>query len=633
MLRRSTQFFHHCNLQTFISIAINRNFSIHQSTKLDSFPPNFPNSNIAAPTFKLIHASSQEYDFMLNECVNRKHVRGGQTVQAHMIKTRYLRHVYLGGRLIVLYLKCGCLDDARMMFDEMPHRNVVSWTAMISGYTKSGFYYEALRHFVEMLRSGTNPNEFTFATVLTSCTSASQLECGRQIHSLIVKSSFISHVYVGSSLLDLYAKSGRIHEARLVFEGLPARDVVSCTAIVSGYAQLGFDKEALDLFCGLQREGMAFNHVTYACVLTALSGLAAFEYGRQVHGHVLRSHLSFYIVLENSLIDMYAKCGHLVYARRIFDEMRERSVISWNAMLGGYGKHGDGEAVVELYNKMREENKVNADSTTLLIVLSGCSHGGMEQIGLEFFDEAASTSGVDLGIEHYGCVVDLLGRAGQLERALQFVKEMPLEPNAAIWGSLLGACRAHQNFRVGKVAADHLLEIEPENAGNYVMLCNLYASDGRWHEVRKVRQLMKEKAVVKEPGKSWMALGQTLHTFYAGDRSHPGNEEVLCKVGEMSDRIKAAGYAPDLSCVLHDVDDEQKESALLGHSEKLALAFGMMNVCEPKPIRVMKNLRICVDCHSFAKFVSLVYSRELFIRDTSRFHHIVNGMCSCRDYW
>ncbi|KAG6413634.1 hypothetical protein SASPL_126348 [Salvia splendens] len=512
MLRRIIKFIHHRNIQTFISI------SIHQSAKLHSFPPNSPNSNIAAPSFNLNHAPAQqihgqdhdmrfmEYDALLRDCVSRKHVKAGQTAQSHMIKTSYALRVYFGGRLIVLYLKCGCLDDAQKVFDEMPQRNVVSWTAVISGYTKSGVFNEALHLVLEMLRSGTNPNEYTFATVVILCTSASQFECGRQIHSLIVKSPFESHIYVGSSLLDLYAKSGNIHEERLVFEGLPERDVVSCTAIVSGYAQLGFDQEALDLFCELQSEGMSFNYVTYACVLTALSGLAVFEYGRQMHGRVLRSHQSFYIAVENSLIDMYSKCGH-----------------------------GDEESVVELYSNMKEENKFKADGTTLLTVLSGCSHGGMEQIGLQFFDEAASAGGVDLGIEHYGCIVDLLGRAGQLERALHFMKEMPLKPNAAIWGSLLGACRAHRDFQVGKVAADRLLEIEPENAGNYVMLCNVYALDGRWHEVRKVRRLMKEKAVVKEPGKSWITLGQTLHTFYAGDRSRPDSEEVLlCKVGEMS---------------------------------------------------------------------------------------------------
>lgn len=431
----------------------------------------------------------------------------------------------------------------------------------------------------------------------------------------------------------MYAKAGKIHEARIVFEGLPERDVVSCTAIISGYAQLGLDKEALDLFCALQREGMASNYVTYASILTALSGLAAFEYGRQVHGHGLRSELSFFVVLQNSLIDMYSKCGNLTYARRIFDKMPERTVISWNAMLGGYSKHGIGKAVVDLYNRMRAENKITPDSATLLTVLSGCSHGGMENRGLKFFDEMAVKCGIDLGIEHYGCVVDLLGRAGQLERALQFIKEMPFEPNAAIWGSLLGACRVHQNVGVGKIAGNHLLEIEPENAGNYVILCNLYASDGRWDEVRKVRELMKEKAMMKEPGKSWIEFGQTLHTFYASDRSHPRKEEVLSKVRELSDRIKASGYNPDLSSVLYDVDAEQKEKMLLGHSEKLALAFGMINISEAKPIRIMKNLRICVDCHNFAKFVSQVYGREVFIRDKSRFHHIVNGMCSCGDYW
>ncbi|XP_011078866.1 putative pentatricopeptide repeat-containing protein At3g13770, mitochondrial [Sesamum indicum] len=638
MLRRIPQFSHH-----LIYLQTNRPFTTLQLT-FNSFPPNSSDSNTPRCNVHLHHALQEmcvqglnmkfkHYDAVLNECVNHKSLRGGQRVQAHMMKTHYLPPVYLRTRLIVLYVKCEVLSDARMVFDEMPVRNVVSWTAMISGYTKSGLYSEALSLFVEMLRSGTCPNEFTFATVLTSCMGAFGFEYGRQIHSLIVKSPFELHMYVGSSLLDLYAKSGRIHEARIIFEGLPERDVVSCTAIISGYAQLGHDREALDLFCTLQREGMASNYVTYACVVTALSGLAAFEYGRQVHGHVLRSELSFCTVLQNSLIDMYSKCGNLNYARSIFDKMQERTVISWNAMLAGYSKHGMGKAVVDLYNMMREENKISPDSTTLLAVLSGCSHGGMENKGLKYFDEMAGKYATKLGIEHYGCVIDLLGRAGQLERALQFIEEIPFKPNAAIWGSLLGACRVHQNIGVGKIAGNRLLELEPENAGNYVILCNLYASNGKWDEVRKVRELMKEQAVMKEPGKSWIEFGRTLHTFYASDRSHPRKEEVLSKVRQLSDRIKEVGYKPELSSVLYDVDEEQKEKMLLGHSEKLALAFAMMNVSEAKPIRIMKNLRICVDCHNFARFVSQVYVREILIRDKSRFHHIVNGVCSCGDYW
>lgn len=534
----------------------------------------------------------------------------------------------------MFYTKCECLGDAQKVFDEMPQRNVVSWTAMISGYSQRGYASEALNLFLKMLRSGTEPNEFTFASVLTSCKGALGIEQGRQIHSLIIKSMFESHIYVGSSLLDMYSKSGKIHEARGVFESLPERDVVSCTAIISGYAQMGLDEEALELFRRLQREGMTCNYVTYASVLTALSGLAAVDHGKQVHNHVLRSELPFYVVLQNSLIDMYSKCGNLTYSRRIFDNMTERTVISWNAMLVGYSKHGKGGEVVELFKLLKEQNKVKPDTVTFLAVLSGCSHGGMEDRGLEFFDDMVSgKDGVEPEIEHYGCVVDLLGRSGEVEKAFEFVKQMPFEPTAAIWGSLLGACRVHSNVDIGELVAKWLIEIEPENSGNYVILSNLYASVGRWEDARNVRQLMNEKAVIKEPGRSWIELNQTLHTFHASERTHPRKEEVFAKVKELLVEIKQAGYIPDLSCVLHDVDEEQKEKILLGHSEKLALAYGLINTPPGKPVQVMKNLRICVDCHNFAKFVSKVYGREVSLRDKNRFHHIVEGLCSCGDYW
>ncbi|XP_065855464.1 putative pentatricopeptide repeat-containing protein At3g13770, mitochondrial [Euphorbia lathyris] len=574
------------------------------------------------------------YNTLLNECIKKKAIREGQRVHSHIIKTLYFPPVYLRNRLIVFYNKCDCLADARYVFDEMRERDVVSWTALISAYSQRGLCFEAMHLFLQMLRSGTEPNEFTFATVLTSCIGASGFELGRQIHSLLIKYNCESHIFVGSSLLDMYAKAGRILEARGVFESLPERDVVSCTAIISGYAQLGLDEEALELFRRLQREGMSSNYVTYASLLTALSGLAALDHGKQVHNHVLRCQLPFFVVLQNSLIDMYSKCGNLDYSRRIFDSMPERTVISWNAMLVGYSKHGMGSEVVELYKLMREENKVKPDSVTLLAVLSGCSHGGMEEKGLEFFDEMLKGKyGVKPEKEHYGCVVDLFGRAGRVEEAFEFIKKMPYEPTAAIWGSLLGACRVHSNIDIGTFVGHQLLQIEPENAGNYVILSNLYASAGRWEDVRKLRELMTGKAVTKEPGRSWIELEQTLHTFHASDRSHPRREEIKEKVREVSVKFKEYGYVPDLSCVLYDVDEEQKEKILQGHSEKLALAFGLIASPERVTIRVIKNLRICVDCHNFAKFISEVYGRQVCVRDKNRFHHIVGGICSCGDYW
>ncbi|GMJ14823.1 hypothetical protein like AT3G13770 [Hibiscus trionum] len=574
------------------------------------------------------------YDTLLNACMKTRAFREGQRVHAHMIKTRYLPPVYLRNRLIIFYGKCDRLREARNVLDEMPEKNVVSWTAMISAYSQRGFASQALDLFVQMLRSVTEPNEFTFATVLSSCTSTFGFELGRQIHSLIIKRTLDTHIFVGSSLLDMYAKAGRIHEAREVFESLPERDVVSCTAIISGYAQLGLDAEALEQFRRLNLEGMTSNYVTYASVLTALSGLAALDLGKQVHSHILRGNLPFYVVLQNSLIDMYSKCGNLIYSRRIFDNMPERTVISWNAMLVGYSKHGMGREVVELYELMRNENKIKPDSVTLLGVLSGCSHGGMEDVGLKIFDEMVNgKDGVEPDIEHYGCVVDLLGRAGRVEEAFEFIKKMPFEPIAALWGSLLGACRVHSNIDIGEFVGRRLLEIEPENAGNYVILSNLYASAGRWEDVRMVRDLMMKKAVKKDPGRSWIELDQTLHSFHASDHSHPRREEVFVKLKELSIKFKEAGYVPDLSCVLHDVDEEQKEKILLGHSEKLALTFGLISTSDRTPLRVIKNLRICVDCHNFAKFVSKIYMREVYLRDKNRFHHISKGVCSCGDYW
>ncbi|XP_038983913.1 putative pentatricopeptide repeat-containing protein At3g13770, mitochondrial [Phoenix dactylifera] len=571
------------------------------------------------------------YDSLITECLNQRALREGQRIHAHMIKSHYLPPVYLGTRLVIMYSKCDSLEDARNVLDGMPERNIVSWTALISGYSQRGRHAEALELFVRMLRTGLLPNEFTLATVLTSCAVPCGFEHGRQVHSLVVKTNFESHIFVGSSLLDMYAKANKIHEARRVFDMLPERDVVSCTAIISGYAQLGLDDEALELFRKLYEEGMECNYVTFASLLNALSGLSALDYGRQVHGLTIRRKLPFYVVLQNSLIDMYSKCGSLIYARRVFDSMPERTVISWNAMLVGLGKHGLGRQVLQLFKSMREELK--PDGVTFMAVLSGCSHGGLIDEALDVFDYMLNEQGLKPELGHYGCVVDLLGRAGRIEKAVDFIKDMPFEPTAAMWGSLLGACRVHANVSVGEFVAQRLLEIESENAGNYVILSNIYAAAGRWEDVVRVRELMKEKTVMKEPGRSWINLDRTIHTFHSGDRSHPQKEAMDSKLKELFVKIKEAGYVPDLSCVLHDVDDEQKERMLLGHSEKLAITFGLIGAFRGGMIRVTKNLRICVDCHNFAKFVSKVYGRDLSLRDSNRFHLIIGGVCSCGDYW
>ncbi|KAG9448462.1 hypothetical protein H6P81_008427 [Aristolochia fimbriata] len=268
-----------------------------------------------------------------------------------------------------------------------------------------------------------------------------------------------------------------------------------------------------------------------------------------------------------------------------------------------------------------------------MAVLCGCSHGGLVDKGLDIFTSMVHEKDVQPTDLHYGCVVDLLGRAGQLEKALEFIKQMPLEPTASIWSALLGACRAHANVPIGEYVAQKLFMIEPESATNYVILSNIYAASGRWQDVVNVRRLMEEKIVLKEPGRSWINLDRLVHTFRAGDALHPRKEEIFEKLREISNKIKEVGYVPDLSCVLHDVDDEQKESILLSHSEKLAIGIGIIGSPQGLPIQVVKNLRICVDCHNFAKFVSKICGRDIYLRDSKRFHHVVGGVCSCGDYW
>ncbi|KAG6530287.1 putative pentatricopeptide repeat-containing protein At3g13770, mitochondrial [Zingiber officinale] len=572
-----------------------------------------------------------DYDDLLRGCTRRRAIKEGRVVHAHMIKSHFVTSVRLANRLLVMYVKGGSLEDARQVLDGMSQRDVISWTAMMSGYSQHGRSFEALEQLPRMLRTGILPNEYTLATVLPSCTGHSGQDHGRQIHSLAVKSNFDSHMFVGSSLLDMYSKVGEIKDARRVFNMLPHRDVVSCTAIISGYAQSGLDEEALEVFQQLQREGMECNYVTFVSLLTAIAGLAALDFGRQVHGLVIRSELLFYVVLDNSLIDMYSKCGSLKHSRRVFDNMPERSVISWNTMLMGYGKHGLGREVVQLFKSMFREVKPNG--VTFLAVLSGCSHGGLIDEGLDIFGYMVSDQRLKPEIGHYGCVVDLLGRAGRIEEALDVIKNMPYEPTSALWNSLLGACRLHAKISIGEVVARKLLDMEPDNASNYVILSNIYAASGRWQDVARVRESMKLKKLTKEPGRSSIQLDKVMHIFFSSDRSHPQRKEIFDKITEVCERIKAAGYVPDLSCVLHDVDDEQKESILLGHSEKLAIAFGLMgNACR-ESIRITKNLRICIDCHNFAKYVSNVYQMEISLRDSSRFHLVAGGTCSCGDYW
>ena len=374
------------------------------------------------------------------------------------------------------------------------------------------------------------------------------------------------------------------------------------------------------------------NEITLVAVVSACGDLGALAHGVWAHAYVVRNGLSINRFVGTALGEMYAKCARLDLAEQVFDALLQRDTMCYNAMIRGLAIHGCGRRAVDLFHRMRTEG-VQADDVTIVVVMSACAHAGLISKGLEFFDRMHKDFGIEPKDEHYGCLVDLLGRAGRLDEAEKVIMEMPIKPNAAVYRSLLGACRLHGNLELGERLSAQLLQLDPNHGGNYVLQSNLYANISRWDDVGRVRKVMKDKGISKTPGLSLVEMNGTIHEFVMGDRSHPRYNEIYAMLDEIGRRLHQCGHRPRTKEVLFDVEEEDKEDALSYHSERLAIAFALVASDSGSPIRILKNLRVCCDCHSSTKLVSLIYRREIIVRDRTRFHHFKDGVCSCLDYW
>jgi pentatricopeptide repeat protein len=329
---------------------------------------------------------------------------------------------------------------------------------------------------------------------------------------------------------------------------------------------------------------------------------------------------------------MYCKCGVLEDGWKLFVQVPRRDVVTWNAMISGYAQHGEGKKALGLFDEMIEKG-MKPDWITFVAVLMACNHAGFTDLGVKYFHSMAKDYGLVAKPDHYTCMVDLLGRAGKLVEAVDLIEKMPFKPHAAVFGTLLGACRIHKNTEMAEFASQKLLNLDPASATGYVQLANVYAATKRWDHVARVRKSMKSCKVVKTPGYSWIEVKSMAHQFRSGDKFHPELASIHGKLKELEKKMKLAGYVPDLEFALHDVGEEQKEQLLLWHSEKLAIAYGLIKLPPGTPIRVFKNLRVCGDCHRAIKYISQIERREIIVRDTTRFHHFKDGHCSCADYW
>ncbi|PWA35292.1 Pentatricopeptide repeat-containing protein [Artemisia annua] len=580
---------------------------------------------------------------VLPACSHLELLDHGKEIHAYALRSGSLiENSYVCSALVDMYCNCRKVGTGRRVFDELVNRSLANWNAMLAGYTQNGYYDDALMLFLDMLESSRLlPNPTTMASVLPASVHCGSFLDKESMHGYVAKMGFLEDGYVQNALMDLYSRMGKVSIARNIFDNMQIRDTVSWNTIITGYVVCGCHEHALDLLHkmtqidetnGIKKAKCKPNSITLMTVLPGCAALSALAKGKEIHAYAIRNLLATDVAVGSALTDMYAKCGCLTLARNVFDSMPIRNVITWNVMFMAYGMHGKGDVALSLLEKMVAEVKPN--EVTFISLFAACSHSGMVNEGRNLFQRMKDEYGVDPTEDHYGCVVDLLGRAGQLAEAHELINSMPpWFSKVSAWSSLLGACWIHQNVELGEIAAEHLLELEPDVASHYVLLSNIYSAAGLWEKATQVRKNMIRNGVKKEPGCSWIEFDDEVHKFVSGDYSHPQSEKLYGFLETLSERLKQEGYVPDTSCVLHNVNEEEKETLLCGHSERLAIAFGLLNMPPGVPIRVAKNLRVCNDCHSATKFISKVVEREIIVRDVRRFHYFKDGQCSCGDYW
>ncbi|KAK9086566.1 hypothetical protein Syun_028960 [Stephania yunnanensis] len=541
---------------------------------------------------------------LIQACEGTERVELGRCIHGYVNAMGMVGDVLVATALIDMYGKLGDTGSARLVFDHSPMKNLVTWNAMISAYIRNGLVSEAFNLLPGLVSSGNGFDSATAASLLQGCGQICSLGKGKVLHGCVLRRGLESNVIVATAIVDLYIKSNALKQASVVFNLMKERNVISWSALLIGLAQNGHAAEALKLFGRMQEEGVPANAVTLSNEIIA-----------------------------TALTDMYAKCGKIDSAEKLFDSGSVTGdVVLWNSMITSYGIHGHGLKAVSIYDRMKDAG-ANPNQATFVSLLSACSHSGLVEEGIHLFHKMSEEHGITPNEKHYACLVDLLGRAGRLEEADRVIKQMPFEPGSAVLEALLSGCMRNKNIDLGIKTADKLLNLDNMNPGIYVVLSNIYAKGGKWKEMYYIRGIMKQRGLKKTPGYSLIEVENRLHTFFAGDNSHPSWVRISHALENLRMEIEASGYVADTSCVLRNVDEEMKVKLLWGHSERLAIAFGLINTPAGSLIRITKNLRVCDDCHTVTKYISKIARREIIVRDANRFHHFVDGDCSCGDYW
>ncbi|OVA08879.1 Pentatricopeptide repeat [Macleaya cordata] len=570
----------------------------------------------------------------LGGCSLKNYERQGKEIHCHVIRCGFELDLMVRTSLIDMYCKCGNVDSAEKLFDRISCLNIVVCNAMIGGYAMNGHPLKALACLVKMQEAEKlNPDAITMVNLLPASAQLRNLLVGKSIHGFAIRNGFLPHLVLETALVDMYGKCGGPKLAERVFDRMRKKSLVSWNAMLAAYVQNGWNREAVELFLDLHEKGSPrLDAITISSILPAYAELASLREGMQIHSYISKLGYNLNTFISNSIIDMYAKCGDLQTARRVFDRLLIKDVVSWNTIIMAYAIHGCGEIASELFSKMLEEC-IEPNASTFVSILSSCSISGLVYEGWEYFSSMKRDYGIDPGIEHYGCMVDLLGRSGNLDFAKNFIHEMPLVPTARIWGSLLAASRNKRDIELAEQVAEHILSLEHDNTGCYILLSNMYAQAGRWEDVERLRYLMNIKGLEKTIANSTVELNHKTCRFINGDRSHIESNMIYDVLDIVLGKIGETIYFPSFSKFSPPELMRKRSNLPITHSVRLAICFGLISTTVGTPILVRKNVRICEECHSAIKKISKVTEREIIVGDSSIYHHFRDGRCSCGDYW
>ncbi|KAL7116197.1 hypothetical protein ACP275_04G228100 [Erythranthe tilingii] len=473
-----------------------------------------------------VKPDSSTFTMAIKACTSLLDLKSGEEIWGNAVECGYEDDIFVGSSVLNLHAKCGKMDKAMCVFERMSKRDVVSWSTMITGLVKGERPKEAIALYRRMRKEGFGGDKVVMLALIQACANIEDLKMACSLHGYITRRCFYMDVVVQTSLIDMYAKNGKLDIASALFRTMGYKNVVSWSTLIFGYAKNGYASNALELLIEMQSCSFEPDLVSLVSAILACSQIGSSILGREVHGYILRR-FDLNQILVTSLIDMYAKCGSLLQAHLLFERMSDGDLIHWNTIIASYGAHGKGKEALSIFHKMIETN-TKPDHVTFASLFSALSHSGLVEEGRFWYNAMIKDYKIEPMEKHYVSLVDLLARGGRVEEALSLIESMKCEPGVAVWVALLSGCLNHKKFLIGEVAAKKVLELKPDNnPGVYTLVSNFFAAVGKWDEVALVRKMMKSEGMKKIPGYSVVEVNGKSHAFLVEDKFHTQYEEIL----------------------------------------------------------------------------------------------------------